>query len=316
MSNLENRYRRLLRVLPRWYRAEREEEMVGLFLADRTDDLDLEHGWPGWGETGATLALAARARLGVVGGPPRAAVVGEVVRLVALIGLLVQVSYAFTWLGDSLTSTTLGAPGIAGVPLAVNLLLVGGAVAMALGQRAPAKALVCAVAVYGLVVVPLADDGPVAFLSVLWQLPLWMTAAALVLGFHRDAPAPNPWRWRWAMLGVAVAAGAFGAASANWEFFTTLRVTAGELLPLVVLVAGVVHLVRRGPTAPGLAIAVWLLALLPMELFSLRVTLAYPQAPGLAAYLLVRATGLVVIAATLLVVGLRELRRPARAVTP
>lgn len=316
MSTLERRYRRLLRVLPRWYRAEREEEMVGLFLADRTDDLDLEHGRPGWGETGATLGLAARARLGAVGGPPRAAVVGEVVRLVAMIGLLAQVSYAFTWLGDSLTSTTLGAPGIAGVPLAVNLLLVGGAVAMAFGQRAPAKAVVGTVAVYGLVVVPLAGDGPVAFLSVLWQLPLWMTAVALVAGYHRDAPGPDPWPWRWAMLGVAVAFGVFGAASANWEPVTTLRVTAGELLPLVLLGAGVAHLARRGRTAPGLALGVWLLALLPMELFSLRVTLAYPQTPGLTAYLLVRATALAVVAATLLVVGLRQLRRPALTVTP
>ncbi|NUT46572.1 MAG: hypothetical protein HOV94_04515, partial [Saccharothrix sp.] len=59
-SNLERRYRALLRILPAWYRAGREEEMVGIFLADRTDDLDLEHGWPGWGETGATLALAVR----------------------------------------------------------------------------------------------------------------------------------------------------------------------------------------------------------------------------------------------------------------
>ena len=46
MSNLERRYRRLLKVLPGWYRRDREEEMVSIFLAERTDELDLEHSWP------------------------------------------------------------------------------------------------------------------------------------------------------------------------------------------------------------------------------------------------------------------------------
>ena len=47
ISQLEHRYRSLLRVLPRWYRAEREEEMVGTFMADRDDDLrDRAHGRP------------------------------------------------------------------------------------------------------------------------------------------------------------------------------------------------------------------------------------------------------------------------------
>ncbi|MDU0295217.1 hypothetical protein NUG22_38985, partial [Saccharothrix longispora] len=64
VARLERRYRSLLRVLPRWYRVEREEEMVGIFLADRGDGLDLEYGWPGWGEAAATAGLAVRVRLG------------------------------------------------------------------------------------------------------------------------------------------------------------------------------------------------------------------------------------------------------------
>ncbi|MFD1151834.1 hypothetical protein, partial [Saccharothrix hoggarensis] len=81
-SNLERRYRALLGVLPAWYRREREEEMVGIFLAGRGDDLDLEHGWPGWGEAWATWALAVRVRFAA----DRRA--GDVMRLIALAGLL------------------------------------------------------------------------------------------------------------------------------------------------------------------------------------------------------------------------------------
>ncbi len=66
-------------MLPKWYRQDREEEMVGMFLAERTDDLDQEHGWPGWGETFAMLGLAVRTR-------------GEVVSTLGVLGLVLWVS--------------------------------------------------------------------------------------------------------------------------------------------------------------------------------------------------------------------------------
>ncbi|GAA4021722.1 hypothetical protein GCM10022247_52410 [Allokutzneria multivorans] len=82
---LERRYRRMLVVLPKWYRAEREEEMVAAFL----DDAEGNTGnWPGWGEFGSLLALSARTRWPGTTGSPRALVKGQVVRLVALLGLL------------------------------------------------------------------------------------------------------------------------------------------------------------------------------------------------------------------------------------
>ncbi|WNV86626.1 hypothetical protein [Umezawaea sp. Da 62-37] len=313
-GNLENRYRRLLRVLPRWYRAEREEEMVGLFLADRTDDLDLEHGWPGWGETGATLALGVRTRLAHKGAPDHAVVLGDVVRLVALIGLLIQVSYAFRWFGEALTSTTVGSPGIPGVPIAVNLLLVGGPLAMFTGQRTPAKVLAVLIALYGVLAVPL-TGGPVAFLSLLWQLPIWVTAGALVAGFHRDAPAPAGRPWLWACVPAAAVAAGFGALTSDSAVFVFLSATAGELVPVVVIAAAVVHLLRRGPVARTFALAVWALLLLPVELWYLTLYLSYPGDTALAVFLAARTTLLVVVAVVLAAVGLRELRRPA-AVTP
>jgi hypothetical protein len=83
VSNLENRYRRLSRVLPAWYRAEREEEMVGLFMAGREDDLDQEHDRP----AGARPARPSHTRC-EPGSPPPARpsrVVGLVVVTAALI---------------------------------------------------------------------------------------------------------------------------------------------------------------------------------------------------------------------------------------
>ncbi|PRY34739.1 hypothetical protein [Umezawaea tangerina] len=314
-SNLENRYRRLLRVLPRWYRDEREEEMVGLFLADRTDDLDLEHGRPGWGETGATLALAVRTRLAASAAPDRAVVLGDVVRLVAMVGLLVQLSYAFRWFGQALTSTAVESPGAPAVPVAVNLVLVGGPLAMFTGHRTLAKVLAVLTALYGVVVVPL-TDGPVAFLGLLWQVPMWATAAALLVGFHRDAPAPAGRPWLWACVPAAVVAADFGALTSSSAVVVFLSATAGELVPLVVIAAGAVRLVRGGSVAWTFALAVWSVLLLPVELWYLTLYLSYPSGTALTVFLAVRTAVLVVVAAALVVAGLRGLRRPPLPVTP
>src|SRR4029453_5882273 len=88
MTRLERRYRLLLRLLPRWYRAEREEEMVGTFLGERDDALDLEYSFPGWVETRAVAVLAVRTRLAPPRGPARAVAMGNAVRVVAVLGLL------------------------------------------------------------------------------------------------------------------------------------------------------------------------------------------------------------------------------------
>ena len=89
MTPLERRYRGMLLVLPRWYRAEREDEMVAAFLEDAERDGDPRrgHGWPGWGEFGSLVALSARTRWPGTTGSPRALIKGQVVRLIALMGL-------------------------------------------------------------------------------------------------------------------------------------------------------------------------------------------------------------------------------------
>ncbi|HEX6345406.1 hypothetical protein [Umezawaea sp.] len=290
MTNLENRYRALLRLLPPWYRAEREEEMVGLFLADRTDDLDLEHGWPGWGETGATIALAVRTRFAASGAPARAVAAGDVVRLVALVGALVLGAYAAQ--GLLLSPIPAGGP----VPLA-DLAALAGSVAVVTGFRGVAKALFTALSVLALVRLVLEWTGPTTPLDLFWQVPLWLTTLALVTGFHRDVPTPALGRWRWALAGAAVVSGA-----ALVHPYSPYPVTTIAVVPAAVVGAGLLR--RRSPVA-ATALGVWIAALLPIEL-------VYADHPGVAAV----AAVMVAAATALLVVGLRGLRRPAPPVTP
>ena len=108
---LETRYRSLLRILPATYRAEWEDEMVATFLAasappgadgpdgpdgpeDSEDseeaDLRAEFGRPGWSEVVSVVGLAVRLRLPGAGYSGRPVLLGDAVRLVALIGLLVS----------------------------------------------------------------------------------------------------------------------------------------------------------------------------------------------------------------------------------
>jgi hypothetical protein len=310
VSNLENRYRGLLRVLPAWYRAEREEEMVGLFLADRTDELDLEHGWPGWGETGATLALAVRTRLGALGAPARAVAVGDVVRLIALIGVLVQGAYATQGLlsllparapeGGGLVAAGLVTSPVALVPDAALLLA---SVAVVVGFRGVAKALfgLLSVSWVAHLVEPVGHEPAQHLLpTLLWQVPLWLTTLALIAGFHRDAPAPASRRWRWALAGTVLGTAAAVGANALLHPYATPApaVIAG------VVVAGVAHLLRRGSPVGALGLGWWIVALLPVELL-------YPAYPGRWI-----AASMAAVGTALLVVGIRGLRRPPLPVTP
>ncbi|WP_341716190.1 hypothetical protein QQG74_19475 [Micromonospora sp. FIMYZ51] len=94
MSRLEERYRRVLRLLPAAYRQEWEDEMVAAFLESmttgdpETDEYLADYGRPSLPEVASVLSLAARLRLGGVGAPPRAYAWGQAVRLATLMGVL------------------------------------------------------------------------------------------------------------------------------------------------------------------------------------------------------------------------------------
>ncbi|MET9633542.1 hypothetical protein ABZX92_39395 [Lentzea sp. NPDC006480] len=204
-TNLERRYRLLLKVLPAWYREDREEEMVGLFLIERTDELDLEHSWPGWGETFAMLGLAVRTRFAAVSAPVGALRLGGVVRWLGVLGLLLS----FTYIALSVRSEILvrSMPEFPPQPppwvMLSHFLPVVAFVLLLRGQRTWAKVA------YGLTVAVWLTQffqvQPTVW-SVLWHVPSILTLVCLCLGFHKDAPTPpvRPLVW-WA--GAAVVLG-------------------------------------------------------------------------------------------------------------
>ena len=192
VSNLERRYRTLLRVLPRWYREDREEEMVGIFLADRTDELDLEHSWPGWGETWAVLGLATRTRLAagaaLAGVPDKVVRRGEIVRALGVFGLLLSVYFAGTFI-TSMAYAYRHPEMIGGLTWmrVFDVLPIAAFVALLAGKRTPAKVLAALAVLPGLVA--LVDPIRMGVWA-LYQLPALVTFACLCLGFHREAPTP------------------------------------------------------------------------------------------------------------------------------
>jgi hypothetical protein len=70
MNNLERRYRRVLRLLPGWYRDQWEQDMVAAFLDSwLTGDPDADEyiakaAGPGFAEVASVARLAGRLRLG------------------------------------------------------------------------------------------------------------------------------------------------------------------------------------------------------------------------------------------------------------
>ncbi|RKT54974.1 hypothetical protein [Saccharothrix australiensis] len=233
-SNLERRYRALLRVLPAWYRAEREEEMVGIFLAGRSGGLDAEYGWPGWGEAWATWALAVRVRFRAGG---RA---GDVARFVALAGLVGHVVLA--------AQAAVSAARFGGTwAVWFDLPVVGAFAGLLARRRVVARAAVCAAALVSAVAAGVAVAGGAEPWLLVPHVPTWVTAAAVLLGFHRDAPAPPRVWWS-----VAAATGA--AVGAVWAWVVPLSLVGfGAVWVVTTAVAVVSRLwagVRRAGAAP------------------------------------------------------------------
>jgi hypothetical protein len=93
---LEQRYRRVLRLLPDFYRQQWEEDMVAAFLDSwltgdpYTDECVLEFCKPGWQEVASVVLLAARLYLGGAGVPRRYLACGQAVRGAVLALLMVH----------------------------------------------------------------------------------------------------------------------------------------------------------------------------------------------------------------------------------
>ncbi|GAB3544383.1 hypothetical protein J2S53_004444 [Actinopolyspora lacussalsi] len=239
MTRLEQRYRRLLRLLPSWYRADREEEMVDVFLLadaarnsggaddeqddwDYGDDEDLrgEYGWPDWREFLAVAGLAVRTRFGGVGAPSAARARGDTVRTIALLGLLVRAVLAVVSVGSLVhvqlrggtvfaDPTTLLFPsgGYIFLNLLPNLVWVPAYLLLVLGKRR-AGMLCSGVALLPslLSVIPTGDTPATSLTSVITGFGIWLPVVCVFLGFHRDAPEPSRKPWLLALpIGVLAA---------------------------------------------------------------------------------------------------------------
>jgi hypothetical protein len=95
-ANLERRYRRVLRLLPGWYRQRWEEDMVAAFLDGWltgdpvADDYISKAAGPGWSETASVASLAVRLHLSGAGTARRHFAWGQAARNVVLALTLVH----------------------------------------------------------------------------------------------------------------------------------------------------------------------------------------------------------------------------------
>ena len=273
MSVLEDRYRSILRILPASYRDSWEDDMVATFLESvRTGDPDedefvADYGRPPWSEVASVVALALRLRLGGTEAPPRAFAWGEAVRLVALVGLMVNavtatvgggvmlwVAGQLPWLPSPPEGTGLAVWHLAGllwIPAFAALLFHHRQAAqlLALGALVPAAA-VSAVELAG---------GAAPFTVATWFALLTEVLLVLALGaFHRDAPpAPRrPWLIAYA-VGVAVMPPVVFLAQ---PIGGQLLLDWAGICSIAAVVAAVAYLAMPGRRSPAWSLALALVA--------------------------------------------------------
>ncbi|MFF4685303.1 hypothetical protein [Streptomyces sp. NPDC001307] len=326
---LEARYRTVLRLLPAYYRREREEEMVETYLEDLDRDTQ-DQSRPTLGEVASIAALAVRSRLGAAGAPRRYVLLGSGARLFALAAVLflaasavvepvLRLTWSFTRGGAErrlfLADFTGHGPLDATVAVAQWILPLGWTVAyfaLLYDRRRLARtgALVAAVPTLWPLVRSLTEETVItepAFVVTL-ALLAWLPALALCAAHHRDAP---PARLPGGTPGLV-----FMAACVVTGASLVLVPTAGDLVwgpANCFVVAALGRLLwrarRAASAAPGGALA---LAALGLLLLAARVAAVYPwlRSPGAAPYTgggLAQTAALALLTVLLGVVGVREL---------
>jgi hypothetical protein len=219
-GNLERRYRRVLRLLPGWYREQWEEDMVAAFLdtwltADPEADAYISKAaGPSSAEVASVAGLAARLHLGGQG-VPRRYPWGQASRLAVLAVTLVQATrgldalvqtvwsrHLFGWLPAapaSIVAATPGGPWPPAVWYLVAYAWIVAFVTLALGYYRTAQVIAALAIVPDLVQLlvgqfagrlPAPYVGPWAFWVLLNLAPvLAMTA------YRRSTPQTAAWRW-------------------------------------------------------------------------------------------------------------------------
>jgi hypothetical protein len=335
---LEDRYRRVLRLLPAGYRAVWEEDMVATLLesVDTGDQEDADYvaayGRPSWSEVASVIGLAIRLRLGGPSAPPRAYAWGEGVRL---FGLLAVLAYSATGTfgvvallryGDVyyLQGDAVGA-GLVWADRVAGFLWLPAFLAVLFGRSGTARSLAAIATVPSAAftissTVDFIDGARFPFTS--WVSLLLDLGTLLALAaFHRDAPPVRRRPWLIALpVGIAFVLGTMLPEQiAVWPVADWLG-----LFCVAVAVAAALHL--AAPTFGRLRPSSWSLGLTlaAVAVLALRVStlVEYGLAPGLP----FRTTVLVVGAAEALLVlvvclpvarlatnGLRALPREATA---
>jgi hypothetical protein len=220
-EDLEQRYRRVLRLLPGYYRDKWEEDMVAAFLDSwltgdpHTDECVMEFCRPTWPEVASVVGLAVRLYLGGAAAPRRYFAWGQAVRYAVLAVTLVHAvrgldtlvltawsRHFLSWLPAPPAGLVVTTPSGALPPAVWYLVAYAWIVAfltLALRYYRTARVIAALAIIPDLVTLlqgqftgrlPAPYIGPWAFFLLLNLTPvLAMTA------FHRDAP-PTP-RWPW-----------------------------------------------------------------------------------------------------------------------
>jgi hypothetical protein len=215
-GDLERRYRRVLRLLPGWYREQWEQDMVAAFLDSwltgdaEADEYPSEVAGPSWAEVASVAGLAVRLHFG---GPrtPRQRAWGQAIRRAVLAVLLVHVVLAVDvlvflvrsrrvvgWLPAPQVSLLTAAPGgawarmycLTGVAWIVVYL------ALALGRYQAARLIAALAIVPDLVALLQAHFTgimPAPFGSWVFWVLLDLTPVLAMTAFHRDAPPAARW---------------------------------------------------------------------------------------------------------------------------
>ncbi|MGW3121485.1 hypothetical protein ACWDBW_30765 [Streptomyces sp. NPDC001107] len=290
---LETRYRTVLRMLPAYYRRDREEEMVEVYLWDLDQDTQ-DQSRPTLGEVASVAALAVRSRLAATGAPRPYVLLGSAVRHFALFAVLLQAAAAvvdrvlgLTWAAthggrdwDMFLSGFHG-NGPLGTVVEVAawvlpLLWTVGYFALLHDRRrlAQVSVLLAALPTLWPFVGPLVSELEFwdPWFATAGALFAWLPALALCAAHHRDAPA--------AVLPFGTPGLAFAACSVVMGASVVAVPALPDALwgPATCFVVGALGwlLLRRRGTDQSAACAAVALAALGLLLLAVRVAVLYP----------------------------------------
>jgi hypothetical protein len=215
---LEQRYRRVLRVLPGYYRDQWEEDMVGAFLDSwltgdpEVDVAVLTFCRPSLDEVASVAGLAARLYLGGAATPRRYFAWGQAVRRAVLAVLLVHAVLGLEVLVRTAWSRRLF--GLSAPPASLAVFSPGGVwpavyhvvnvawvvifVTLALGHYRTARVLAVLAIVPGLAALmqaQLTGIMPAPFGPWAWWVLFNLAPVAAMAAFHHDAPPTARWPW-------------------------------------------------------------------------------------------------------------------------